>query len=250
MLITKASALWMKGQQREGIAIVDDMVTHARGLGHPPSIATALASAMFFSLYDRDWSRVYSFADEAYNLSQAEGFAMWAANAGMHRARARIGLGQVSAGVAEVLEWGELFRQTGSGILEGSVTSMISEALHMAGRSEEALVVSVEGERRAEKGCVRAMEPEIYRTRGNILRELDRLEEAEGAYRRAVDCARAQGARSLELRALTSLLEMRLALGLPGDLAAELEGVIVTWECMSDRPDFIAAHNVLSRVCG
>ena len=167
LMTAKASSLWMLGRQREGVALMEEMVAVARSLRHPPSIAAALAFAMIFCLYDRDWKRLFEFADETYDLSQAEAFAMWTANAGMHRGRARMGLGQVDAGVAEVLEWGAFcgLRQTGSGILEGSVTSMVSEALHMAGRSEEALAVGAEGERRSEAGLVRVMMPEIFRIR-------------------------------------------------------------------------------------
>jgi class 3 adenylate cyclase/tetratricopeptide (TPR) repeat protein len=249
MLITKASALWMQGQQGDGIAIVNDMVAHARSIRHPGSIATALATAMFFSLYDRDWKRLFAFADEVYDLSRAEGFAMWTANAGLHRGRARIGLGQVDAGVAEVLEWGALFRQTGSGVIEGSTTSMVSEAMHMAGRSEEALVVSAEGERRAQAGLVGVMLPEIFRTRGDILLELERLDEADHAYRRAVACARGQGARSLELRALTSLLDLHLKRGQPGDLPAELRRAMDAMLCSPDRPDLVKARCLLARIC-
>jgi class 3 adenylate cyclase len=248
MLISKAGAFWMQGRQDEGIAIVDDMVAHARLLRNPPSLATTLAQAMFFSLYDRDWDRLFAFADETYKLAQAEGFAMWVANAGMHRGRARIGLGQSEIGLPEVLEWGALFRQTGSGVIEGSVTSMVSEALHMAGRSEEALVVSAEGERRAEAGLVRVMVPEIFRTRGTILRDLHRLDEADQAYRQAVACAQTQGARSFELRALTSLLDLRVCRGSPGDLPADLHGVMAAMACRPDRPDLIAARELLERI--
>jgi class 3 adenylate cyclase/tetratricopeptide (TPR) repeat protein len=245
MLITKASALWMQGRQDEGIELIGELVAHARSLRHPPSIVTALATAMFFNLYDRNWERLFAFADEAYGLAQAEGFAMWVPNAGMHRGRARMGLGQVDAGVDEVLEWSTLFRQTGSGILVGSVTSMVSEALHMAGRSEEALVVSAGGERLAEEGLVRVMMPEVYRTRGEILGDLGRLDQADEAYRRAWHCARAQGARSLELRALTSLLRLRLSRAQPGDLSADLRRVMAAMVCQPNRPDLIAAHELL-----
>ena len=227
---------------------MEEMVAVARSLRHPPTIAVSLAFAMFFYLYDRDWRRLFAFSDETYHLSQAEGFAMWIAAAGMHRGRARIGLGQVDAGVAEVLEWGALFRQTGSGIIEGSATSMISEALHMSGRSEEALVASAEGERRTEKAFVRVMQPEIYRTRGNILRDLDRLDQADEAYYQAGACARAQGSRSLEIRALTSLLDLRLSRGQTSDLAAELRQAMVASECDPDRPDLITARELLARV--
>ena len=247
LMTAKASSLWMLGRQREGIALMEEMVAVARSLRHPPSMAAALAFAMFFYLYDRDWKRLFAFADEIYDLSQAEGFAMWTANAGMHRGRARVGLGQADAGVAEVLEWGALFRQTGSGIVEGSVTSMVSEALHMAGRSQEALSVSAEGEQRAEAGLVRVMMPEIFRTRGNIFRDLERLAEADEAYRRAVARARAQGARSLELRALTSLLDLRLACGGPGDLPAAICQVMDAMARHRDRPDLITARALLER---
>lgn len=247
LMTAKASSLWMLGRQREGIELMDEMMALARSLRHPPSVAAALAFAMHFYLYDRDWQRLFGLADETYDLSQAEGFAMWTANAGMHRGRACVGLGQADAGVAEVLEWGALFRQTGSGIVEGSVTSMVSEALHMAGRSGEALAVSAEGERRAEAGLVRVMTPEIFRTRGDIFRDLDRLDEADDAYRRAVECARTQGARSLELRGLTSLLDLRFTRGEPSDLPAELRQVMDAMPGQGDRPDVAAARALLAR---
>jgi hypothetical protein len=227
---------------------MDEMLGFARSLRHPPSIAGALAFAMFFSFYDRDWKRLFAVADETYNLSQAEGFAMWSACAGMYRGHARAGLGQVDAGVPEVLEWCALFRQTRALCIEGSVTSMVSEALHMTGRSEQALAVSAEGERGAEAGFVRVMMPEIYRTRGNILRDLGRLDEATHAYRQAVACARAQGARSLELRALTSLLDLCLSRGQRGDIPAELHRVIAVMEHQSDRPDVTTARDLLARI--
>jgi hypothetical protein len=167
----------------------------------------------------------------------------------MHRGRARIGLGQVDIGVAEVLEWGALVRQTGtSGIIECSFTGMVSEALHLAGRSAEALATSAEGEKRAETGNVRLGKPEIYRIRGNILRDLDRQAQADQAYRLAVGCARAQGARSLEIRALASLLDLCSSVGQPDDLPVELRRAMTGLDSQLDRPDFVAAHKLLASV--
>jgi tetratricopeptide (TPR) repeat protein len=248
MRMAKGGALWMQGRQEDGAAIIEEMVAYARSLGHPPSIATALASAMSFTHWDRDWTRTFAIADEVYDLSRAEGFAMWVAAAGMYRGSARIGLGQVESGVAEVLDWGALFRQTGFAAGVGAMTTIVSEALHLAGRSKEALVVNVDGERRAEAGLVRLLAPEIHRTRGNILRDLGHPTEADAAYCRAAACARAQGAISLELRALTSLLELRLLSGCLGDVPAELIGVMSAMPCAPDRPDLVAARELLYRV--
>jgi class 3 adenylate cyclase len=247
-MTAKASSLWMQGRQNEGIALMDEMLALARNLRHPPSIAAALAFMLHFFFYDRDWKRLLAMAEESYNLSQAEGFAMWTAHAGMYRGRAHVGLGQVDVGVAEVLEWGALLRQTGTTISVGSTTTMVCEAMHMAGRSEEALAVSREGEQRAKMGLVGAMLPELYRARGNILRDLDHLDQADEAYNLAMTCARAQGACSLELRALTSLLDLHLKRGQPGALPAELLRAMGAMMCPSDRPDLITARDLVARV--
>jgi hypothetical protein len=97
-------------------------------------------------------------------------------------------------------------------------------------------------------GFVGVMVPEVYRTRGNILRDLDRPDQADEAYRLAVGCARAQGARSLELRALTSLLDLHLTRGQLGDLPAELGRAMEAMMCRPDRSDLIAARELLTRI--
>jgi len=96
---------------------------------------------------------------------------------------------------------------------------------------------------------VRVMTPEILRTRGNILLDLERLDAADEAYRQAVACARAQGALSLELRALTSLLDMQLSRGQPGDLPAELCRTMDAIAASPDRPDLMTARALLARIC-
>ncbi len=247
MLITLAGSLWMQGRQDEALAAANELIAYARRLEHRPSATTSLATAMFFYFYDRNWERLFAIADEVYRSSEAEGFAMWTANAGLHRGRARIGLGDVDSGVAEVMEWSALFRQTGSGVIEGSATSMACEAMHLAGRSEEALVVSREGELRAKAGHVGAMMPEIYRTRGDVLRDLGRAGQAEDAYSMAVDRARAQGAVSLELRALTSLLDFKVYRGDQEDLTAQMRQTLSAMICKPDQPDFAAARRSLAR---
>ncbi len=248
MLCAKGCSLWMQGRQDEGLAVMNEMLAHARSLRHPPSLAGALAFQMHLTLYDRDWSRMFALADEVYDLSRAEGFAMWAVDGAMHRGRARVGLGEVDAGLVELLEWGALFHQTGSGIIVGSTTSMVSEALHMVGRTEEALVLSADGERRALAGEVRVMEPEIHRIRGNILRDLGRLDEADNAYRRAADRAREQGALSLELRALTAWLDLQLSRGQTSDVPSKLRCALNGLVCDPNRSDLVLARALLALV--
>ena len=198
-MTAKASSLWMQGHQELGITLLDEMLSIARSLRHPPSLAAALAYQMFFSLYDRDWHRLFAYADEVYTLSQAEGFAMWAANAGLHRGRARMALGQLEAGAAEDGPNGvPCSARPGWGLSKARLPAWLARRCIYPGARGRPLVVSNEGERRAETGLVRVMMPEIYRTRGDILRDLGRVIEANEVYPQAVACARAQNARSLD----------------------------------------------------
>jgi hypothetical protein len=153
-----------------------------------------------------------------------------------------MGIEEANAGTAEVMEWGALFQQTESFvILENSVTSMLSESLRSAGLYDEP-VESAGAERRAQKRLARLMQPEIYRTRGNILRDLDRPNAADEAFRRDVASACAQSWLSLEISALTSLLDFHLFVGDHGVLSAELRRAMAAMPCQSDRRDLVMAR--------
>jgi hypothetical protein len=121
----------------------------------------------------------------------------------------------------------------------------MSHILHVFGRSEEALAESGNGVARAESGNVRVMVPEIYRIRGDIYADLDRHREADEAYATAVSSAKDQGAVSLELRALTSLLSHRLAHGDAQSTRSELQTLVASIPVSPDRPDMIAARALL-----
>jgi hypothetical protein len=160
-----------------------------------------------------------------------------------------MGLVGASAGSAELMEWSALFQQAELfAILEGSVTSVLSKALRLAGLYY-ASVVSAEGKRQPQSGLVRAMQSGMYRTRGNILRELDRLDAADEAYRRVVARAHDQGWLSRKMRALTSLLDLQLSRGQSGDLSAALRPAMAVEPRQSDRPDRAMAREVDARIC-
>lgn len=245
VMTAKASSLWMIGRQDEGVVLMDEMLDLARSLGHPPSLAAGLAYMMFFKLYDRDWQGLLSVSQELSILSTEEGFAMWRANAAMHRARAILEIQQTVGDMTELLGWIELFRQTGSGVIEASTTSIMSHILHVLGRSEDALIESRNGVVRAESGNVRVMVPEIYRIRGGIYADLDRHREADEAYATAVSSARDQGAVSLELRALTSLLAHRFAHGDAQSTRSELQALVASIPVSPGRRDMIEASALL-----
>ena len=69
ILTAKSSSLWMCGCQKEAIEEKNRMISLARSLFHPPSLAAALAFQCFFYFYDQHWLGVKTAAQEALDLS-------------------------------------------------------------------------------------------------------------------------------------------------------------------------------------
>jgi class 3 adenylate cyclase/tetratricopeptide (TPR) repeat protein len=247
IMTARASSLWMSGRQREGIEGMEQMVALARSLGHPPSLAAALAFLCFFCYYDRDWSRLLATAQEVHSLSISEGFAMWQACASMYRSQALLALDPAHGDGAQVVEAAVLFRQTGSLVTTASITCIITSAwLHM-GQTDQALAETVSGFNTAELGEVRVMAPEILRLRGDVYGARGQWDQADLAYQHAVQAARDQGAVSLELRALTSWLRHRSrADASRSGIQSALRQLLDQLQAEASRPDPTAARQLLA----
>jgi predicted ATPase len=91
----------------------------------------------------------------------------------------------------------------------------LAEVHRRAGRTEEALEAIDQGLTVAERTEDRLHEPELQRSKGELLlaRDPDSTAEAEGCFRRALELARGQEARSWELRAAVSLGRLLRARG-------------------------------------
>lgn len=209
ILSAKGNSLWMLGQQAAARRQMDHMLERARGLNHSPSIAAGLGYLCYFYYYERNWLRILDAASEAFEISSAEGYTLWRTCADLYKACALIELGKGSITPQDLLERAQIFRQTLAFITDPSTSTIIMDGLCRMGRYEEALAESSIGLSTAERGQISVMVPEILRFRGDVLVQLGQLQGADQSYQDAVHSAKQQGAVSLELRALTSLLQFR-----------------------------------------
>jgi predicted ATPase len=81
----------------------------------------------------------------------------------------------------------------------------LAAACGKAGRTDDALTLVAEALALVERRDERWWEAEIHRVRGELLLESRGSSEAETCFRRAIEIARRQSAKSLELRAVMSL---------------------------------------------
>src|SRR5262249_29377605 len=136
-------------------------------------------------------------------------------------------LGQHEEARAEIALGIEEARRHDVGFVHPMMHSWLAEAHVRIGENERAL--SIVERTLADVGDVtgRSWEAELHRQRAHILLMLDpsRVGEAESYLKRSIEVARGQGARSLELRAATSLAELWRTHGRSDEARAMLEPI-------------------------
>jgi class 3 adenylate cyclase/predicted ATPase len=205
-----ALCLWLLGFPDQAHTRAQDALALARELKHPFSVAFAQCCFAFVSQFRRDVRNVSEPARAAVALATEHGFAAWAALATSFRGWALAMEGNSEKGVLELQEGIAALRAMGAGIWLPFRCTMLAEVFDILGNTKEGLQSLAEAQTLMDQTDERWWEAEIYRVQGTLLLRLstEPLAEVESWLRRALDVARRQAARSLELRAASSLARL------------------------------------------
>jgi predicted ATPase len=132
----------------------------------------------------------------------------WLAEATMFRGFALVSLGQQMEGLAQLCTGLAGWNGTGSHLQNTQWLGLIADAHLRAGQFDHALDTL---DRAAETAATTGecyFQAELYRLRGTVLAQTGDAVEAASWLQRAIDTARGQGAKSLELRAATSVARL------------------------------------------
>jgi tetratricopeptide (TPR) repeat protein len=172
-----------------------------------------LAMALSFSalgslLLREDPKTAASHSGEAVRLAHEHGFMMGVPVAFIH-GRVLAHLGQIEEGLSEMLRW-ETYAKTAGQDLAFYTSPGIAEAYLAAGRPREGLQAVSEGLEIVQRNGARMFEAEMRRLKGELLLMGDQstVVEAARCFGDAIEVARRQGAKSLELRATMSLARL------------------------------------------
>jgi predicted ATPase len=117
-------------------------------------------------------------------------------------------LGRAEEGRNSLLEGLSIVRAAGQITSLSWLLILLAEANTKLNRPLEGLSYIAEAARLIENGDERIAEAELYRVRGDLLKATGDQEPAEASYHRALAVARRQQAKTLELRAVTSLARL------------------------------------------
>jgi predicted ATPase len=121
---------------------------------------------------------------------------------------ALVGLGQQDQGIAQLRTGLEDYNETRARISETQWLGLIAAACVQAGQFDDALTALDQAAGSAAETGECHYQAELHRLRGEVLAETADYGEAESRFHQAIDTARSQQAKSLELRAVTSLARL------------------------------------------
>jgi class 3 adenylate cyclase/predicted ATPase len=202
-----ALILWLLGYPEQALARLHDAVALAHELSHPITLAWARCWAAVVSQFRRDVPAVHAQAEAAIALATEQGFAQWAALGTSLRGWALAMQGQGEEGMAQLRQGTTTWRATGATLNVPYLCTLLADVCDHLGRPADGLQTLAEAHTLVEQHEERYWEAEIHRLRGVLLlRQTGTPQaEAEAWLQRALDVARRQEAKSLELRAAMSL---------------------------------------------
>lgn len=200
-----AHDLWYLGYPDQARNAAEEAVHWARELKHAYSLAAASGHCAWIYILRGEPHMVLECAQECLQVSTDHGFPFHVAHAKAFRGWALSQQGQVGHGIAELQEAMGLYRGTGAIVELPFMAMLLASAFAKTNRFDLArttLDTASNGFDDSPLFC----DAELARWRGDLLlAEGANPEEAEACFRRALEIARRQNAKSLELRAALSL---------------------------------------------
>jgi class 3 adenylate cyclase/predicted ATPase len=206
-----AMALWTLGYPDQALEKGYEALGQAHNLSQPFSLARALLIVALLHHSRRETQAAQEKAEAAMALCTQQGFtfylAMWTILQGWalsEQGRGEEGIAQIRQGLAD-------WESTGARMNRPYFLALLAEAYGKAGCTEEGLRILAESLALVERTGERRWEADIYRLKGELLLQANTSQErleGEAHLRQAIDIARHQQAKSLELRATVRLCRL------------------------------------------
>lgn len=241
----RALARWLLGHPQEALEHVHSALAWAEELSHVGSRAHALDYALVLHKFRRDAGAVYLRAGELVAYASEQKLRDHRAKGEFFRGWARASLEDPSGGLSEMLHGIASERDTGTPEDFALYYEMLAEIYARAGRLEEGLRAVGDAFAVAERCGIVFWNAELHRRRGELLLASGERGAADACFQDALSCARAQEARSLELRAAVSLARLYLEEGESPKASAILRPVYESFVEGFDTPDLVEARQLV-----
>jgi predicted ATPase len=247
-----AQALWLLGYPAQALARLQEALALAHELAHPFSLAFARCWAAMVAQWRREVAVVHEHAEATVVLSTAQGYALTVAVGTIFRGWALARQGQDEEGRAQVHQGIAAYRATGASLYVPYYCTVLADVCAHLGHTADGLRALAEAHTLTEEQEERWWEAEVCRLRGVLLLQQPGTSqgEAEAWLQRALDIARRQEGKSLELRAAMSLSRLWQQQGKQAEARALLAPLYAWFTEGFDTADLQEARALLEALGG
>ncbi|MGH6895461.1 MAG: AAA family ATPase [Geminicoccaceae bacterium] len=204
-----ARTLWTLGYPDQALERSGQAIALAQETSHAASIAEAMTWRSEIALFRRDIPDARERAAAALALATEHGLPLWIGMATVMHGWAVAEQGRSAQGIADIRIGLSTLERAGDNLFRPYYLTLLAGALGQAGQVDEGLVALDEALESYRECGVPYWNSELQRLRGELLLAKDGANAAaEGCFHRAIETAQAQSARSLQLRAATSLARL------------------------------------------
>jgi len=223
-----AQALWLLGYPAQALQRNQEALTLAKELSQPWLVAWAMEYAALTHQLRGEGQLTQTKAEAVLALASEQGFVPIVADSTILRGWSLAAQGHGEAGIAQLRQGQAILQTIGNELTRTYSLALLAEAYGKAGQDEEGLGTLDEALGLVDNHGERFYEAELYRLKGELLlpqgkgpgargkvpgawRPMHRIQEeadAEAYFHKAIDIARRQRAKALELRATTSLARL------------------------------------------
>jgi TOMM system kinase/cyclase fusion protein len=207
-----ALVLWLLGYPDQALQQGHEAIALAQELAHTYSVVYALNWITMLHLSRRERQAAQERAEGVLAIGLEYGIAMFTASGTLWQGwglatQANLPDRSGEEGVAQMRQGLEAWLATGAGVFRPYYLALLAEAYGRAGQIEAGRDVLAEALTVVEKTAERYWEAEIHRLKGELLlrQAISHQHQAAACFQQALDIARRQQAKSLELRAAMSL---------------------------------------------
>ncbi len=205
----QALTLWLLGYPEQSLKLCQETLHLGREASQAHSQAHAQHFAALAHQFRREWQSAGALAAATVELATEQGLAWWLAWGTILRGWAMTEAGKAVEGIDELRRGLEAYQVTGGEVFHPYFQCLLAEAYAKTGQARAGLATLDAAQALVEKNNQRFWEAEVYRLRGELLLLGGAAaEEVVQCFHQAIEIARQQHAKSLELRAANSLARL------------------------------------------
>lgn len=239
--------LWLGGHTEEAFKQIEAAMEMANQLNHPFSMALSVSFATWLYQFHGDKEKTLQCAQDGLKIAKQNGFSFWVGWGEILEAWALDNDPSDEQFLNNMLAGLEHWKALGSRLGSSYFLYLIAESLFNHGKISDAWTTLDQAKNfiyRTKEGW---WEAEIYRMEGRLHEAggPQNFEKAEACYRKALDKASQQNAKSLELRAANSLASLLAESSKRNEVYLILQEKIKWFNSELDTPDLKDAKSTL-----